>query len=234
MTNREAKVKLATRLDIDYTNIANNGLFSDNDLQDFIQAGVFKAWDYKPWPMTKATKTATTIAADYYDHPEDVMLGSIYLLKVGGKEFDKIDIEDYLAYLENDPTGTDRVWAEYETFIFINRNAYTVGDTYDLYGKKLAPTLSGDNDLLPFSPVTDNSEHSGNDAIVDLAYSEALSSRKINDPDGAQVAKQSGYNTLGLLWKPFAEQRAFNQSKNRPMFDVPDYFADGCSAASVA
>src|SRR5665213_3042750 len=174
MTFLEAKQALARKLDIDYSDIANNGLFTDTDLGDYIQAGVAKAWDYKPWPFTQRTKTATTISTDYYDHPQDLMNGSIRLLKVAGKEYTKLSIEAYLEYLQYNATGTERLWAENETYIFINANAYTVGDTLDLYGKKLAPTLSATTDLLPFSPVTDNQEYSGNRAVVRLAYAEAL------------------------------------------------------------
>src|ERR1039457_1788856 len=98
----EAKYALARKLDINYDDIANNGLFTDADLAGYIQAGLIRAWDYKPWPFTQAVKTATTIAnTDYYDYPGDVMSGSIYLVKVGGKEYKKLLIEDYLRWFEH-------------------------------------------------------------------------------------------------------------------------------------
>src|SRR5690348_12198474 len=114
MTNLEAKKALARKLDIDYSDIANNGLWSDEDLQALIQLGVFKAWDFKPWPFTQLTETATSIDAEYYDHPPKLMNWSVYLLKVGGKEFKKVLMEDYLKYQEDYPTGTLRIWAENE------------------------------------------------------------------------------------------------------------------------
>src|ERR1035441_3547538 len=61
MTLLEAKQAVARKLDIDYSDISNNGLFTDADLQSYIQFGIMKAWDYKPWPFTQAVKTATTI-----------------------------------------------------------------------------------------------------------------------------------------------------------------------------
>lgn len=227
MTNLESKQALATKLNIDYSTISANEIVTDADLQRFINAGVLTAWDFKPWPFTKGTKTTISIDTEYYDHPSTLMQGSIYLLKMGGVEFDKKSIEDYLGYLENDPSGTDPIWAEHEGFIFANQNAYTVGDRMDLYGKKLAPTLSADADLLPFSPIADNSEYSGNGAIVQLAYAEALASKKFNDPQGAIAERTIAMNALLSLWKPFADSKALSQSKNRPMFDVPDYFGNG-------
>jgi hypothetical protein len=229
MTLLKAKKALALKFDIDYSDIANNGLFTDTDLGDLIQLGVIDAWDYKPWPFTQKTKTSTTISTDYYDHPQDIMNGSIYLLKVAGKEYKKLLIEDYLKYLEDNPNATDRIWSENETYIFINKNAHTVGDAFDLYGKAMAPLLSNSTDLLPFSPITDNKEHSGNHAIVLLAQSWALESEKKKEPEVAATVRQEALGILKTLWKPFAESKAFLQSKGRPFFNTPDYFSNGYS-----
>ena len=230
MTLLEAKQELARKLDIDYSNISQNGLFTDADLGAWIQLGVIDAWDFKPWPFTQGTETATTnsdmVTNGYADHPQDLMNGSIYLLKVGGKEYKKLLMEDYLKYLEDFPTAKDRIWSEHETFIFINANAYTVGDTFDLYGKKLAPQLSGSGDILPFSPITDNQEHSGNHAIVLLAQAWALESEKKNKPDVAVGVRKEALGILKSLWKPFEESRAFLQSKGRPMFELPDLLGE--------
>jgi hypothetical protein len=227
MTNQEAKQHLSRKLDIDYSNIANNGLWTDTDLGVLIQLGLFKAWDFKPWPFTQLTETATSISTDYYDHPSKLMNWSIYLLRVGGYEFKKVLAEDYLKYKEDYPTGTLRIWAEIETYIFVNKYAYTVGDAIDFYGKKFPITLSATSDLLPFSPTSDNYEHSGNEAIVQLAYAEALDSEKMNNPNQAEIERKKAYQTLDILWKPFSEMKSFMQSQGRPMFNVPDYFGNG-------
>jgi hypothetical protein len=233
MTNQEAKQHLARKLNIDYSDIANNDLFSEADLQAFIQLGLIKAWDYKPWPFTKKAKKTTTVDTDYYDHDSELMNGSIYRLVVGGKEYKKVIDEDYFKHFEDYPTSTERIWIELENFIFVNKNAYTVGDVMCLFGKKFPITLSGASDLLPFSPVTDNREHSGNEAIVQLAFGEALASEKKNDYDKAEVERKKAYQTLDILWKPFAEQRALLQSKGRPMFDVPNFFGNGNKNSSI-
>jgi hypothetical protein len=233
MTFTEAKQKLATKLDIDYSDIANNGLFTDSELGGFIQDALLLAWDYKPWPFTQGVETATTISTDYYDHPNELMNGSIYLLRVGGYEYKKLLMEDYLKFIEDSSTASDRIWSENDTFIFINKNAYTVGDTFDLYGKRMAPQLSGPTDILPFSPVTDNQEHSGNSAIVLLAYSLALETEKKNKPDVAVSVRTEAIGMLEVLWKPYAQSRSYLQSKNRPMFDTQDYFGQGSASDSI-
>lgn len=227
MNFSEAKYALARKLDINYDDIANNGLFSDADLAGYIQSALIRAWDYKPWPFTQGVKTATTIAAtDYYDYPQGMMSGSIYLLKAGGKEYKKLLIEDYLRWFEHNPNDQTRYWSENQSYIFINKNAYAQGvDTFDLYGKLIAPHLSGTTDLLPFSPTTDNSEYSGNEAIIQLAYSEAMDSEKKKNPQAAEVERKKAYDTLGLLWKPFADSKAYLQPQ-RPLFNTPNYFPD--------
>jgi hypothetical protein len=223
----EAKYALARKLDINYDDIANNGLFSDADLSSYIQEGLIRAWDYKPWPFSQAVKTATTIAnTDYYDYPQDVMNGSIYLLRAGNKEYKKLLIEDYLRWFAVNPADSSRYWAETQTYIFINKNAYSQGvDTFDLYGKAIAPNLTNPTDLLPFSPISDNEQYSGNEAIIQLAYSEALDSEKKKNPQAAEVERKKAYQSLDLLWKPFADTKA-NSQPQRSLFNVPNYFPD--------
>jgi hypothetical protein len=227
MTNLEAKQHLSRKLNLDYNDIANNDLFTDTDLQSFIQMGIFKAWDYKPWPFTQKVKKATSVSTEYYDHPTDIINGSIYRLTMGGEEYKKLDPQSYFKRFEDDSNAQNRIWTEVETYIFVNQNAYTVGDELCLFGKKFPTTLSGSSDLLPFSPTTDNFEHSGNEAIVLLAYGEALDSEKKKNPAQAEVERKKAYQILDVLWKPFAEQQALMQSAGRPMFEVPDFFGKG-------
>lgn len=225
MTFLEAKQALARKLDIDYSDIANNDLFSAVDLADWIQQGHLRVWDYKPWPFTQKTKTVTTVDTDYYDQPSGLMLGSIFKLIVGGKEFeDPIRFEDYLLYKEQYPTGTAKKWALHETYIFVNKYAYSIGDAMDIIGKEIAPALSADGDLLPFSPQADNSEHSGNQAIVLLAYAEALASEKLQKQAESELQEKKAYRILDSLWNAVAQQQSGQQSV-RQMFTVPDYFA---------
>lgn len=229
MTNLEAKQHLSRKLNIDYSDISNNDLWSETDLQALIQLGVSKAWDFKPWPFTQKRSTGTTdstgVSNGYYPHPTDMVIESAFLLRVNGKEYKKLDFLDYLKTLEDDSTYTGRIWSEWAGNVYINKNAYTVGQTYEMLGKAFPATLSGTSDLLPFSPVSDNNEFSGNEAIVQLGYAEALDSEKKNQPQQAEIERKKAYQTLELLWKPFAERKALMQSKGRPMFEVPDFFA---------
>jgi hypothetical protein len=227
MTNLEAKQALARKLNIDYSNISSNSLFSDSDLQDYIQAGVNKAWDYKPWTFKEGDKKTTATTDDYYDYPADFEDESISRLTVGGYEYTKKLFPDYQLYLQNNSTATDKFWSEHLRFYFINKNAVTVGDEIVVIGTLRAPTLSADADLLPFSYATDNQENSGNRAIIQLAYAEALSSEKKKNPSQAAIEEKRGYAMLDVIWAPMAARKSAEQSQDRPFFDVPDYFSNG-------
>jgi hypothetical protein len=229
MTFSEAKQALAGKLNISFTDIANNDLFSATDLGLWIQQAAQFAWDYKPWPFTKGAKTFTTVDADYYDNPTDFALDSTFRVTVGGYRYKRLDFDDYQQTLEDNPTCTDRIWAAYGNYIFINKNAYTVGDTGNFFGKEMLSQLSGDSDLMPFSPQIDGAEHSGNDAIVQLAYAEALDSEKLNNPVKAASVRKKATGILDQVWQPYADTGANAQNSARPMFDLPDMFADGAT-----
>lgn len=232
MTLQEAEKKLCQSLNIDYDNaIAGfNDLYFNADFSDpfldYIQTGILKAWDYKPWPFSRAAKTLTapTPTLQYYDYPDDVVGGSISLAIVGGKEYKKLIYEDFLRTLQLKSTSRERIWTEYQNFIFINQNAYSAGDEIDFYGKKKAPEVANSGDLLPFSPSTDSEEYSGNAAIVQLAKAEVMESEKKKMPAQAQQERAEAYQTLDIIWKPFADFLQTQQSQFRPMFNVPDLF----------
>ena len=69
------------------------------------------------------------------------------------------------------------------------------------------------------------------EAVVQLAYAEALDSEKLNKRSEAVIERKKAYDALDVLWKPFAEQRANAQSRNRPFFEVPDFFGTPSSAS---
>lgn len=229
MTYQEAKEHLSRKLNINYADIANNDLFSDTDLGEFIKLGLIKAWDYKPWDFTEGSKTAMTISTDYYDYPADFQSGSIYLLKIDGLEYRKLVFQDYLRFRNDYRTTTERIWSEQKRFIFVNPDSYSTDKVLDLYGKLMPPVLVNAADLLPFSPDSDNYEHSGNEAIVLLAYSEALSSEKKKNPQQGEIERGKAYQLLDILWKPFEDARSLLQTRNRPFFDVPDFFGSNDS-----
>lgn len=236
MTNLEAKKALCRKLNIDYTDIANNDLFSAEDIQDFVNQGAMQAYDYEFWDFAEHSKTATLLAGDitngYVAHPRDILPSSIYYVTIDGKEYGKKSFQSYTKYLELQPTATDKFWAEFKRLIFFNRNSTSAGKVIDIYGKRGFRQLSADADLLPFSPDEDNEEYSGNQACVLLAYAEALGSDKKKNPEQAKIERDKATAILDRLAGQLKQGRAIEQSKNRPMFDVPDMFPNRSNGSS--
>lgn len=225
----ESKQELASMLDIDYTDIANNHLVSDTDLGYWINSAAIRAWDFRAWDFSEGEDaTNTTSAVEKFAYPDTFTAGSVWLLMIAGLgEYDKKTYQDFRKFKINYPTGTDKIYSEYNNYIYLNTAAHAAGLAITLLGKLKFTKLSGASDKLPFSPVSDDLEYSGNRAIVKLAYAEALASRKYNESDRAAVEEAAAFNILKILWAPFAEARANSQSKDRPFFDVPDFFGSG-------
>lgn len=231
MTYLEAQQALCRMLNIDYSDLSNNDLISLTDIKDWIQVGIKRAWDYKRWDFSEGAKTITIVSGDvtngYIDYPTDFQSNSIFMLLSSAEEdpFEKKKYRDYMVWRKKNSDSDDLFYSEYKRYIFINPNAIAVGNVLDIYGKLKAPTPSNDNDLMPFSPDSDDQEYSGNHAIVLLAYAEALNSEKKKNPNQARIEEKRAFETLDMLWRPFAEDEALAQSEDNPMFDTPDYFA---------
>lgn len=228
MTLLDAKKALCRKLDIDYDDIANNDLFTDEDLKEYINTACYRAWDYRLWDWAEHSKTATLLSGDitngYISYPDDIQPSSIFYLSVDGKEFKKKNFQGFKRYFENNSTATDKFWAEFKRLIFLNANAISVGQVVDIYGKKNFVELSATTDLLPFSPDTDAQQYSGNEAIITLAYAMALSSEKKKNPSQAQIEEKRAFDTLAILAKQLEDGRASEHPQDSPMFDVPNFF----------
>lgn len=228
MVNLEAKKAVCRKLNISWDDIANNGLFTTEDIQDYVNAGAIQAYDFRMWDFAEHSKTANFLAGDitngYVDYPPDIMPSSIYYLTIDGKEYEKKTFSSYTKYFENNPTATDKFWTEFKRMLFFNANATATGEQIDIYGKRAFRQLSGDNDLLPFSPDTDDEEYSGNQAIVLLAYAEALSSDKKKNAGQAKAEIERAMAILDRLAGQMEQGRVSEQVKDRPMFNVPDMF----------
>lgn len=237
MTNLEAIKALARKLNINYSTISNNDTFSLEDLQDWVNQGAMQAYDYEFWDFAEHSKTAILQIVDvsngHIPYPNDIQASSIYYVQVNGKEHKKRNFTSWKKIFEDAPTSQEKVWAEFKRLMFFNPNLIAVDTVIDIYGKRNYRTLSGDTDLLPFSPDTDNEEMSGNQAIIYLAYAEALSSEKKKNPQQGEIERKKGYAILDVIKNQLKQGRATEQSQNRPMFNVGDMFGKGGGSSEV-
>lgn len=233
----DSQKSLARKLDLDFDNIALNGLFSLTDLKAYLNDAAQEVWDYDMWDFAEHSKTAALLAGDvtngYVPYPPDFVPSSIFLLKLGGKEQDKKQFQDFQKEFENRSTSTAKMWAEFKRLIFLNKNLMAVDTVVDVWGKLTYVPLSGDSDLMPFSPTTDADSLSGNQAIVTLAYAKALSSEKKRNPNQAAIEERRAYGVLANL-KTAADKGKSSEKPTRPMFDAPDFFGRGSRGGNNA
>lgn len=227
----EAKTYLCNKLNTSLSDITagSNNLFALQDITDYINLGLKRAWDYKPWTFTEKTYKVTDISAllanGYMDYPDTFEDMSAYRLLVEDfAEFEKRDFADYQRWFTDYPNDTSKIWAENERFIFVNATALSPGQVIDITGKLRSTALVSDSDLLPFSPSVDGDENSGNMAIVLLGYADALASEKKQDPNGAKLNEQNAFSILDAIWKPMGERKAKQQPQHRSFFTGRDYF----------
>lgn len=240
MTLLEAKQALARMLDIDYTNISLNDVFSDTDLLEYINEGCKQAWSLARWSFTEASKTWTLVDQDvtdgYVNLPEDIMPSSIFSVWIDGEEAERRDIVSLRRYLQANPTGTKLIFAIYKNNLYFNANTISAGVVVDAYGKKrFVPFTSSSNtgDLLPFSIGADQFEDAGNNATVRLAYAEALGSEKKKNYAQAEVERKKAMAILTPLAEETKEDRANEQLESKPMFDVPDFFGGENQSSNI-
>lgn len=240
MTLLEAKQALARMLDIDYTNISLNDVFSDTDLLEYINEGCKQAWSLARWSFTEASKTWTLVTQDvtdgYVNLPEDIMPSSIFSVWIDGEEAERRDIVSLRRYLQANPTGTKLIFAIYKNNLYFNANTISAGVIVDAYGKKrFVPftSSSATSDLLPFSIGADQFEDAGNNATVRLAYAEALGSEKKKNYAQAEVERKKAMAILTPLAEETKEDRANEQLESKPMFDVPDFFGGENQSSNI-
>jgi len=225
----EAQKELCSKLNIDFADIANNPVFSLDEIKNWLNLAIQRAWDYARWIFSEKAVYTQTTTAEYYDYPNEFISDSIHILKVGDengdmKTYKKITFEDYQKYREEEPDGTDKVFSDFHRFYFINPNTFSgAGKKIEIWGKKRAKKLTGDTDLLPFSPDIDDEENSGNEAIVRLAYSIALATDKKKDPARAAREETTTYQMLEIIAKREREEQPRYQTKDRSLFDIPRF-----------
>jgi len=230
MTFLEAQKELCRRLNISFEDINNNPLFSLEDIKAWINLAVKRAWDYARWIFSEEAVYTQTSSEEYYDYPENFVSDSIRILKVeqdDGKMaiYEKITFDDYQKYREEYPDGKDKVFSDYQRFYFINPNTFSgAGKRIEIWGKKRAPKLVNDDDLLPFSPDSKDEENSGNEAIVKLAYSIALGSEKKKDKTRAVIEEKEAYAMLDVIATRELGEQAQYKTKNREFFEIPRFF----------
>ena len=172
---------------------------------------------YKKWPFLEYKGTDLIDSTAKYPYPTLMKTKSAYLVRVNSKIYTKIRYEDYLHYLEDEPTGEDRVWAEFDRDIYINANACSVGNAVEIYGTQGVADLSADGESTPFA----DAEPSGDEAIIKIAIAKGL--KKIGgSTTEANNLMMEAKDILERIWDRMTEAMPREQLKTTPLFKKID------------
>lgn len=229
----EAQKQLCRELSIEFDKLDQNDRFSLPDIKEYINSAAKTAWDRHRWSFTEGqfqgTLTAAEISKGYVMYPDEMVVGSLTELYVEGidRSLDKLRHQDYKRLRRQAPNRDFPIFSEYKNNIYINPNIISAGKKLEGYGKEAFTKMTADDDLLPFSHAPE-SESTGNDQIINLAYGEALGSDKLKEDAKGNNEQEKALALLDAMWKDYADDRA-HEKITEPMLRVPDYFNDHLS-----
>jgi hypothetical protein len=182
-------------------------------IKRWLNMGKDWALAYKRWPFLEVKGTDLIDSTGAYPYPTLMKTKSAYLVRVNSKRFVKIRYEDYLAYLEDDSDGDDKVWAEFDRTIYINGNACTVGQAVEIYGIEGVADMSADANTTPFS----DAEPSGDEAVIKFAVAKGLKKVGGSTADANNLMAEAR-DILERIWDRLMEAAPREQLKTTPLF----------------
>lgn len=224
-------IELQNALKDDLSSTVVSTFWTPTMLEGWINRGVIWATNFRPWPFTeKAEYTKSRANARYYDYPDDTADGpsafksdSIRLCQIEQDdgtmaEYTKLRYNDFMKYLEDNPTGTDKVFSDYRRRYFINP-VVTVSDrNISVWGQEKAKELVADTDETAFS----EGEETGDQAIILYAKSIALKKARRYNEATAEITEAT--NLLLEIWKRIQEEQSQYRTKSNALFNVPNFF----------
>lgn len=178
-------------------------------------------WATALYPFRELTDPlyTSTDGSDLYDYPEEYRSNSIWLIYIDGKPYRKKQLEDFLEYRRKNPNSTKRIFADLPRQYLVFPKPAS-GKTLDVYGQLQANQIVNNTDKTIFS----NSNTEGNEAIIMKAESVAKKDLDLKN------------QAIEILTKIYSEQKdnsQFEQTLDKPFFNVPDFFGGGINNLST-
>jgi len=214
-TRLDIKTKLQPKL---YA-VGTSSYFTATRIESQINDSYLTVAAARQWPDIKRGFVTSTIAnQDYYDYPSNCQSESVFKISVDGdSSYAKWDFEDFMKYIEDNPTATNKMFAEYGRQLFIFPTPLTNGTgNLILWGIIQAAALTDDGDVTMFTDWSDVL----NEAIEQDAYSNLIQNL---DANKSLAALTNSEKIINKEYKKIAD-RLQRKLKNEPQFDVPDFY----------
>jgi len=206
--------EFCAKLNLDWGDISNNDLFSQAELVRWLQSSYEEAAARHSWPFFEG-RLEITSSGEKYDYPTNVKSDSLRYLTVNDKRYEKLLFEDYLKYKEDYPSGSEKIFSDRNRVIYINYLAEDFGGSIALYAQV---HVSGSVASTTSSTVFTAAEPEADEAIVQLAFSKALGSEKMKNPNQASKERSEAFEVLDGIWERIKEKAHTYQTKDTPMF----------------
>ena len=217
--------ELCSKLNISWSDIANNDLYSETELSRWLRLSRNEAVARNPWPFTEGRlEIASASGTEKYDYPLILKSDSLRYLTVNDKRYDKKLFEDYLKYKEDYSSGSNKIYSDRNRVLYINHLADDFGNSIVCYGQVI---VTGSVDSQTATTVFSTAEPEGDEAIIQLAYSKALGSEKMNKPTQAKKERSEAFEILDGIWKRIQDKQHTYQTKDTSMFKRMDILGGG-------
>jgi hypothetical protein len=172
---------------------------------------------YKFAPDLNGTTTIegeTGKPQEWYDYPADYITDQMTRAVVqNDPEWRKTNYKEYMDYRYNNPTGTDKIWTDYNRQVFFNPNALpSTGDLTNaivVWGHKIA---------TPLTLTTDVTYFYSNDGVEQSMYKKALAQcyKKGRGSmfDRGVALEQEAENDLAVCYQKYRRSQASYESKD--------------------
>ncbi len=192
---------------------------TQTQLNDWINMSHQWAAAYRKWPFTeKRDISANTSDADeIHNYPSDFKSDSIRILTVNSKRLRKTNFDDYLRYREENSSGTDRIFADFNRTYYINPNI-DISGTIHAYGQYKVSDL--DVTDLTATTVFSGSEEDGNEAIVEKVLANAK--QREGKMQESQLHLQTATELLKGVWERISGEQFGYHPKGEGMWERLD------------
>lgn len=214
-TNSQIINEVVVRMSID----TSTAWYTDAILKNWLQSSHDWACGAHKWPFTEgrvSTTYSTSIINDMGDvvlpYPEGWKADSIRLLQIGGKRLQKITLEDYQIFREEQSSADDRIFSDFGLEYYINPKADVSGSVtaWGQYTPIIDPTDES------ATTVFSKAGNEGNEAIVFEMMSYCFLREKMTQE--AIAAHQKAIEILEGIWKRYGDEQYGYHTKDRGMF----------------
>lgn len=187
-----------------------DSFITDTNLSNWWRDAIIWATSYKEWPFTEARDASTTWSGteqvQYSSFAPEFKTDSIRIMTIGDKRLQKLNFDDYLIFREEQPTGDDRVFTDFNRTIYINPYA-DVSGTLAVYGQEqVAVDLTDETGTTPFSTY----DAEGNEAIYEKMSS--FLKRREHLAQEAELHDQRASAKLEEIWKRVQNRQSLYQT----------------------